>query len=159
MASPRRNALAVAAVLALAAALAIVPAALRRVQRPSDFYPTLADARRTADAGARLPPLLPPSAREIHAETDRATRRTFVRFAYDPADSTAMQAGLRRLPPAEVERLPVPRAGWSRWWRLAPQTLRGSQGERVHVYEAPPERGGGYLVLDPRTGTAYFWSR
>lgn len=153
----RRNTLAVFAVLALVAALALIPATCRRVQRPSAFYPTLQDARRARPDP--LPALVPPSAREIYAQRDRTTGRTFVHFAYDPADHAAMTAGLRRLPPEQVERLRVPEAGWSGWWRVTSRTLRGSQGERVEVYEAPPARGGGFLVLDPRTHTAHFWTR
>jgi len=138
-------------------ALALIPAYCREKVEPQSSYETLAAARRSPDANAWLPAFLPPSSRRIYERHGRYRR--FVRFEIDSTEVETMSASLTRLDSAAARRVPVPAAGWSAWWQLAPQTLQGGQGKQVRVYrvEQPP-RDRGYLVFDPRTSVGYYWS-
>lgn len=153
----RRNAALFFAVLAAVLALALLPAYCRREVEPESRYPSGAAARGAPDAAEWVPGFLPASAHDIFERHGRYRR--FVRFSLDSADVPALEAAMVRLDTAEVRRVPVPAAGWSPWWQIAPQTLQSGQGKQVRVYrvEAPP-RDRGYLVLDPRTLTAFYWS-
>jgi hypothetical protein len=85
--------------------------------------------------------------------------RRFVRFDVDSAALPAMTAAMVQLDTASARRVPVPVSGWTSWWRLAPQTLLSGQGKQVRVYRVEqPARDRGYLVFDPRTLTAFYWS-
>lgn len=153
----RRNVVMAFASLAAVLALAFLPALCRRQLEPEAHYADLAAARRSPDAAAWLPGFMPPSASDIHERHGRYRR--FVRFELDSTEVPLLTASMTRLDSAAARRVPVPVAGWSAWWQIAPQTLAGGQGKLVWVYriEAPP-RDRGYLVLDPRTLTGFFWS-
>jgi hypothetical protein len=142
---------------AVVVGLALLPAYCRSQLEPEAHYDSVIEARRAPDANDWLPGFVPASARDIHERHGRYRR--FVRFELDSADVPRLLAGRTRLDTAAVRRVPVPMAGWSGWWQIAPQTLQGGQGKQVWVYriEAPP-RDRGYLILDPRTLTAYYWS-
>lgn len=152
-----RNVVAAFTVLVAVLALSLIPAYCRDQVEPEAFYRTAAEARRAPDAAAWLPAFVPPEARAVWERHGRYRR--FVRFTVDSAAAARMTAGMVALDTARARAVPVPVSGWSPWWQLAPQTLQGGQGKQVRVYrvESPP-RDRGYLVLDPRTGTGYYWS-
>lgn len=138
-------------------ALALFPAYCREKVEPQSNYADLAAARRSPGSGEWLPGFLPASARRIYERHGRYRR--FVRFEIDSADVGPMAATLVRLDTAAARRVPVPVAGWSAWWQLAPQTLQSGQGKQVWVYRVEqPVRDRGYLVFDPRTSVGYYWS-
>lgn len=158
--SPRKkNAAVVAGIICALVALALIPALCARYERPqayADTYPQAREAGIVEMVERVRPGLLPPTAREIHHLRDERSGATWARFLFDPADTPRLTAGMRRLPPAEVEALEVPSPGASvQWWLLSSRTLRGGQGRQVQVYEAPE----GHLVIDPRSSTAYFWTK
>ena len=153
----RRNALYAFAALAAVLALGLLPAYCRNQVEPEARYPDAAAARRAPDAAEWVPTFLPSAATDIFERHGRYRR--FVRFQLDSAGAAGMESALVRLDTAAARRVPVPVAGWSPWWQLAPQTLQGGQGRQVHVYRVDsPARDRGYVVLDPRTRTAFYWS-
>ncbi|HEU0012841.1 MAG TPA: hypothetical protein VFQ45_04120 [Longimicrobium sp.] len=155
----RKNLRTLAGLVAAVAVIALVPATCRRVRQPAALYPTYEEARRAPLAPrATLPALVPATATQIHVRYNRDTGRRFVRFTYPERGMDAATAGLRRLPHAQVERLTVPTPGWSNWWLISSRTLRGSQGEHLHVFQVPDGPDRGWLALDPRTRHAYYWS-
>jgi hypothetical protein len=150
----RRNVRVGLLVLAAILVLALLPATCRMLVEPDAHHPTAADARA---AGAPLPAFVPGTARNLYER--HGDGRRFVRFALDSAAATAATAGMRRLPVEEVERLTLPTPGWSKWWPITSKTLSGSQGKILHVYAvASPPADRGYVAVDPRTWTAYYWS-
>lgn len=158
--SPRKkNAAALAGIACLLVALALIPALCARYERPpayADTYPQAQEAGIIERVQQVRPGLVPPTAREIHHLRDQATGTTWVRFLFDPADTPRVTAGMRPLSAAELEGLEVPSPGATvRWWLLSSRTLSGGQARQVKVYEAP----NGYLVIDPRSSTAYFWTK
>jgi hypothetical protein len=135
-----------------------VPVFYRRAQAPADHFPTYADARE-ANAAARglVPAFLPEGAEDIHTRTHRNAGWRIVRFAYPAGAEEQLAAGMRRVEPHELERIPVPTTGWDRWWPISSRTFQGRQGEFLDLYQVPDDRGGGFLALDPRTRLAYYW--
>ena len=157
----RRKNLKTMAILVVAiAVLALIPATYRRFQQPESFYATHVEAVRD-DAVERgdVPAFVPATATEIHARNNRDTGQRFVRFTTGEAEIAAATRGMRLLPRAEVEKVPVPSPGWSEWWPITSRTLSGTQGEYLKVYQIPSGPDRGYLAVDARTGHAYFWSR
>jgi hypothetical protein len=153
----RRNVAYAFGSLVVVVGLALLPAYCRSQVEPEAHYTTLAQARTDADADRWLPGFLPPSAADIYERHGRYRR--FVRFEVDSVDVAPLLSGMTQLDTAAARRVPAPMAGWSGWWPITPQTLQSGQGKQVKVYrvDAPP-RDRGYLVLDPRTLTAYYWS-
>jgi hypothetical protein len=138
-----------------------IPATVRRFQQPEERYEAYQQA---ADAKAvergQLPRFVPATATEIHTRHNRDTDQRFVRFTYASENElSAFTTGMRRVPQGEVERLLVPTPGWTRWWPITSRTLSGSQGERLLIWEIASGPDRGYLAADPRTSTAFFWSR
>lgn len=158
--SPRRkNAAALGGIVSMLVALALIPALCARYERPQAYADTYPQARGVGIA-ARVervrPGLIPPTAREIHHLHDERSGATWVRFLFDPADTPRVTRGMRRLSPEETKDVEVRSPGAAvRWWLLSSRTLSGGQGRQVQVYEAP----NGYLVVDPRSSTAYFWTK
>ena len=153
----RKNVVYAFAALGAVIALAVIPATCRETVEPQSSYADLAAARRSADAAEWIPGFLPASAHRIYERHGRYRR--FVRFEIDSTDVAGLSTALVRLDTAAARRVPVPIAGWSAWWQLAPQTLQSGQGKQVWVFrvQAPP-RDRGYLVFDPRTNVGYYWS-
>jgi hypothetical protein len=137
--------------------LALLPAYCRRELEPEAHYADAAAAHRSADAAEWIPELMPAAASDVYERHGRYRR--FVRFTVDSAGAAALTGALVRLDTAAARRVPVPVSGWTSWWPIVPQTLQSGQGKQVQVYrvERPP-RDRGYLVFDPRTLTAYYWS-
>jgi hypothetical protein len=154
----RRRSVALAfATTAAVLALALLPAYCRRRVEPEARYPTAAAALRSPDAAEWVPGFMPATARDIYER--HGPYRRFVRFTVDSAAAAGLEGALVRLDTAEARRVPVPVAGWSSWWQIAPQTLQTGQGRQVRVYRVDvPAKDRGYLVLDPRTLTAFYWS-
>lgn len=153
----RRSILYAFVVLFAVLALALLPAYCRRQVEPESAYPTAAAARRAPDAAEWLPAFLPPTATDIIER--HGPYRRFVRFQVDSATLPALEARLVALDTAEARQVPVPVSGWSPWWPITPQTLRTGQGKQVRVFRVDvPARDRGYLVLDPRTLVAYYWT-
>ena len=153
----RRRARVLLMALFAALALAFFPAWCMRYEVPESYHATYAEAPRESGI---FPALMPPSAREIRARHDPDGGARWVRFVYAPADLPAMTRGARRLPEAEVKALadrmrPPP---YTRWWQINPGTLRGSQGRRLEVYEIEQGPDRGWLAVDARTESAFFWS-
>lgn len=155
MNEPRRRSNTAVFLLAAAAiaVIALVPAVCGQLARPSEHYPTRAEAARRA--AVPLPALVPPSATEIYDRRDAAAGARWLRFTFAERDVPAMTTGLRRLTVEQAGEVEVPNPGWSDWWLLSSRTLSGGQGKQLQVWEA----GDAYLVLDPRTRTAYWWTR
>jgi hypothetical protein len=151
----RRNIITAFVVLAAVALFIAIPYTARRVQQPETFYATHAEA---VGARAGVPRFVPATATEIHARSNRGQR--FVRFDVQPAAAPAITQGMQRLrTEAELERVPVPSPGWSKWWLITSRTLTGGQAEYLEVYQIPSGPDRGYLALDPRTRHGYYWSR
>lgn len=157
----RRNIITVFAVVAGVLLLAAIPATYRRFQQPEALYATHAQAvQAQAVERGDVPGFVPATATQIHARHNRDTDQRFARFSYPPAEVPAITAGMQRLSTEqELERVPVPSPGWSKWWLITSRTLTGGQGEYLEVYRIPSGPDRGYLVLDPRTRHGYFWSR
>lgn len=156
----RRNLRTMLVVAIAVAVLAAIPAVYRRFQQPEARYPTHAQA--VSDGAVErgdVPGFVPATAAAILARRNRSTGQRFVRFDYDPAELPAIVRGMRQVPHAEMERVDVPTPGWSRWWLITSRTLSGGQSEYLSLYEIPAGPDRGYLVVDPRTRHAYFWSR
>lgn len=140
----------VAGVVLLAVAL---PPLLRRVARPETHHDAYAAARAAAPAG-EFPALVPATATDVWQRHERATGRTWIRFTAPDADLTGATAGLSRVPADSLDTVPVRSPGWAKWWLVSDRTLSSSsQGKHLEVYRAGP----GFLVLDRRTATAYYW--
>lgn len=156
----RKNVRTLLVVSVLLIGAGFIPATVRRIQQPEERYETYREASdaRAVERGS-LPRFVPATATAIHTRNNRDTGQRFVRFDYTPAELGAVTAGMRRVPQAEVERLLVPTPGWSRWWPITSRTLSGSQGERLQVWEIASGADEGYLAVDPRTDTAFYWSR
>ena len=148
------------AILWMIAGLVVIGAALpplwSRLEQPRSRYAAYQDAV-AAGAVTRglLPRRLPPSATEIYEKHFSDADHHWARFRFHPADTARMLAGLTPLPQAQVERLQIPSPGWASWWMLDPGMTTSSQGKRVRFYRAED----GWLAVDPRTSTAYFWTR
>ncbi len=157
----RRNIITVFAVLAGILVLAAIPYTYRQFQQPEALYATHAEAVRTqAVERGDVPGFVPATATQIHARRNRDTDQRFVRFSYQPTEAPAITAGMQRVSTeAELERVPVPSPGWSKWWLVTSRTLTGGQGEYLEVYHIPAGPDRGYLALDPRTLHGYYWSR
>lgn len=155
----RRNIITAFIVLAAVALFIAIPYTLRRIQQPETLYATHAEAT-SAQAVERgdVPRFIPATATQIHTRSNRGQR--FVRFDFQPAEVPAITRGMQRLrTEAELERVPVPSPGWSKWWLITSRTLTGGQAEYLEVYQVPPGPDSGYLALDPRTRHGYYWSR
>lgn len=157
----RRNVITVFIVLAAVALLAMIPATYRRFQQPEALYPTHAQAvQAQAVERGDVPRFVPATATQIHARHNRDTGQRFVRFDYQPAELPAITAGMQRVSgEQEMENVPVPSPGWSKWWLITRRTLTGGQGKYLEVYHIPAGPDRGYLAVDPRTRHGYFWSR
>lgn len=156
----RKNIITAVVVMALVLGFAMIPATYRRFQQPEALYPTHAEAvAGQAVQRGDVPAFIPATATQIHARHNRDTGQRFVRFDYKPAELPGIVRGMRRIPPAELERVTVPTPGWSKWWLITSRTLSGGQAEYLEVYEIPAGADRGYLAVDPRTEHAYFWSR
>ena len=154
----KRNVITAVVVLAAVLLLALIPATYRRFQQPEALYPTHAEAAEAVAAGD-VPRFIPATATQIHARHNRDTGQRFVRFDFQPAEVPAITRGMQRLSTeAELERVPVPTPGWSKWWLITSRTLTGGQSEYLQVYRIPSGPDRGYLALDPRTRHGYFWS-
>lgn len=158
--SPRKkNAAALAGIASMLVALALIPALCARYERPpayADTYPQAQQAGIVAAVERLRPGLVPPTAREIHLLRDERSGAAWVRFLFDPAHVAQVTRGMRPLAPEETKDVEVRSPGASvQWWLLSSRTLSGGQGKQVQVFEAP----NGYLVVDPRSSTAYFWTR
>jgi hypothetical protein len=157
----RKNIITAFVVMAGVALFALVPATMRRFQQPVSIYATHAEAvaDRAVDRGD-VPRFIPASATQIHARHNRDTGQRFVRFDYPPAELPAFVRGMQRLQgDKELERVPVPSPGWSKWWLITSRTLTGGQAEYLQVYRIPSGPDRGYLAVDPRTLHGYYWSR
>jgi len=157
----RRNVITAVVVLAGVLLFVAIPATFRRFQQPVSIYPTHAEA--VADGAVErgdVPRFIPPTATQIYARNNRDTGQHFVRFDYQPAELPAIVQGMQRLrTEQELERVPVPSPGWSKWWLITSRTLTGGQGEYLEVYHVPSGPDRGYLAVDPRTRHGYYWSR
>jgi hypothetical protein len=152
----RRNVVMFVAFAAVALLVGLYPTVCTYIDQPQGFWPAYAQAPKTgADA---MPPLVPPSATEIHTRRDDGQRLHWVRFTYAEADHARMTAGLRRLTLNEARAVDVVGPGFTPWWTLNPRTMLGKAGNRLEAYEVagPPH---GYLFLDPLSRTAFYWSR
>jgi hypothetical protein len=156
----RKNLKTMAILIVAILVLAAIPATYRNFQQPENFYATHAEAvaNRAVERGD-VPGFVPATATEIHARNNRDTGQRFVRFDITDAELPAVTRGMRLLPHAEVEKVPVPTPGWSEWWPITSRTLSGTQGEYLKVYEIASGPDRGYLAVDSRTQHAYFWSR
>ena len=140
---------------AITVALALYPSVCTYLDQPQDYWPAYAAAPRS---GAHaLPPLVPASATEIH--TRRAPRGDlyWLRFTFAPADHDRMTAGLRRLTLNEARALQIDGPTFTPWWTVNQRTMLGRAGQRLEVYPLPG--GSAWLVLDPASSTAFYWSR
>lgn len=157
----RKNVITAFAVLALVALVAMIPATYRRFQQPETLYATHGEAvAAQAVQRGEVPRFIPATATQIHARHNRDTGQRFVRFDYQPAEAPAITRGMQRLSTeAELERVPVPSPGWSKWWLITSRTLTGGQAQYLEVYHIPSGPDRGYLALDPRTRHGYYWSR
>lgn len=136
-------------------ALALYPSVCTYLDQPQGYWPAYAAAPRAgADA---LPPLVPPSAAEIHTRRDARGALYWLRFKFAPADHDRMVAGLRRLTLNEARALPVTAPTFTPWWTVNERTMLGRAGNRLEVYALPA--GNAWLVLDPASSTAFYWSR
>lgn len=151
----RRN---IALLLVLGAAALIVgliPGMCASGNQPEVYAPTMSQV--PANAAVRLPAWVPATAREVHARTDRSSGGRWVRFAFNPADTERMTAGMRPLTAPETQALVPTGPGFSPWWTLNERTMMGSQGKKLRGWEVgAPDAG--YLVVDPRTSSAFFWT-
>ena len=156
----RRNLKTMLVVIIAIAVLAMIPALYRRFQQPSSLYPTYAAAvSEGAVQRGDIPSFVPATAAQIHARHNRDTGQRFVRFDYEPEALPSIVRGMRQIPHAQMENVNVPTPGWSKWWLITSRTLSGGQSEYLSLYEIPAGADRGYLVVDPRTRHAYFWSR
>jgi hypothetical protein len=132
-----------------------LPPLWAREQQPRSAFATYADARRAGamDRGL-MPRRLPASATEIYEKHFTGAGHHWVRFRFGSQDSAALVAGLTPLTPEQVKRLDIPSPGWATWWLLDQGVTTSSQGKRVVFYRAED----GWLMVDPRTRTAYFWT-
>lgn len=152
----RKNVILFVSLAAIVFLVALFPTVCTYVEQPQAFYPTAAEARIRPDG--YLPTLIPPSATEIHERRDGGSGRVWSRFRFEPADMDRMTAGLRRVPLEEVPRVPVRTPSFTAWWTINPGTLTGSQRRHLRVYEVTGDDAG-WLVVDPRSRLAYYWSR
>ncbi|HEX8691704.1 MAG TPA: hypothetical protein VF746_04740 [Longimicrobium sp.] len=152
----RRNLVLFLALAALVLGVGLCTTVRARAVQPEVFYPTAAEARVRPDG--YLPTLLPPSATEIYERHDRETGRVWARFRFAPADLERMTTGLRRLSLDEARALEITGPAFTPWWTINPRTLLGSQGPRLRVYEVGGDAAG-WLVVDPRTDLAFYWTR
>jgi hypothetical protein len=151
----RRNRAVLWLIAGLVAIGMVLPPLWSRAQQPRSSYATYEQARRAgAIGGGLLPRRLPPSATEIHEKHFAGGGHRWVRFRYDPADAPRMLAGLQALPPPQVQRLRIPSPGWAGWWLLDQGVTTSKQGAHLRFYRAED----GWLAVDPRTSTAYFWT-
>lgn len=148
----RRNVRTLLVLAALVALVALLPGTCRRYTSPDATYPTAAEAVRRGE----LPAFVPAGARDVHIRHNPRTGRLFARFDFDSAWVAEMTAGMRPVPPAEKENVPVPGAGWASWFPITERTFSGRQGEYLDVYQVVPDAG--WLALDERTGHAYYWT-
>lgn len=157
----RRNIVTAFVALFAILALAAIPATFRTIRQPEALYPTHAEAvREKAVQRGDVPGFVPGTATQIHARNNRDSGQRFVRFSFQPAEVPAITRGMQRLrTEQELERVPVPSPGWSKWWLITSRTLTGGQGKYLEVYRIPSGPDRGYLALDPRTGHGYYWSR
>lgn len=132
----------------------LLPTMCVRYEQPQAFYPTY----RNVPAENFLPSFVPPSAREIHAQREPDTGHRWVRFAFDSTDMARVTAGLRRLPPEEVDRLTPTPPALSTWWQLNPNTFSEKRSRRMPVYRAEGEDAG-WLAIDPGNFVAFYWTR
>jgi hypothetical protein len=65
-----------------------------------------------------------------------------------------MLAGLAPLPRPQVERLSIPGPGWAPWWMLDSGMTTSSAARHLRFYRAED----GWMAIDPRSRTAYFWA-
>lgn len=152
----RKNVLLFVALAAAVFAVAMLPTVCSYTQQPEAFYATAAQAPLRPDG--HLPTLIPPSATDIHERRDRGSGRVWSKFRFEPADLERMTAGLRRLSEDEARRLAIPQPSFTPWWTMNPGTLQGSQRRYLRVYEVAGDDAG-WLVVDPRSRLAYYWSR
>jgi hypothetical protein len=157
----RRNIITAFVALVAILGLAAIPAVFRSFQQPERLYETHAAAvQARAVQEGEIPGFIPATATRIHTRNNRQTGQRFVRFDFQPAEVPAITRGMQRLKTeAELERVPVPSAGWNKWWLITSRTLTGGQAEYLEVYHIPSGPDRGYLALDPRTRHGYFWSR
>lgn len=157
----RRNIITAFVVLAGVLLFAAIPYSFRKIQQPEALYETHAQAvSEQAVARGDVPAFIPATATQIHARHNRDTGQRFVRFDYALEEAPAITRGMKRLATeAELERVPVPSPGWSKWWLITARTLTGGQAAYLQVYHIPSGPDRGYLALDPRTRHGYFWSR
>ncbi|HEU4452346.1 MAG TPA: hypothetical protein VFR81_04770 [Longimicrobium sp.] len=152
----RRNVVLFVALAAIVFAIALLPTVCAYTEQPEAFYATAAEAPRRPDGF--LPVLIPPSATEIHERRDKGSGRVWAKFQFALSDVERMTAGLRRLSEDEARGLNVPQPSFTAWWTMNPGTLQGSQRRHLRVYEVPGDDAG-WLVVDPRSRLAYYWSR
>ncbi len=158
--SPRKKkAATVAGIACMLVALALIPALCARQARPQEYADTYTQAQEAGIVAAveRVRPgLIPPTSREIHHIRHEPTGAAWVRFLFDPALTAQVTRGMRQLSADEMKNVQVRSPGAAvQWWLLSSRTLSGGQGKQVRAYEAPD----GYLVIDPRSSTAYYWTR
>jgi hypothetical protein len=152
----RKNVVLFVALAAMVFAIALLPTVCSYVAQPEAFYETAARAPRRPDGF--LPVLIPPSATEIHERRDQGSGRVWSKFRFDITELEGMTRGLRRLSEDEARRLQVPQPSFTAWWTMNPGTLQGSQRRHLRVYEVTGDDAG-WLVVDPRSRLAYYWSR
>ena len=152
----RRNLVLLLVLGALTLAAGLFPTVCSYVEQPEQFYATYAEAPRRPDGF--LPTLVPPSATEIHERRDSDSGRVWARWKFDPAERERMVAGLRPLSLDEAKRLVVEPPAFTAWWTINPRTMQTSQGRKIQVYEVPGDDQG-WLVVDPRSNLAFYWSR
>lgn len=133
----------------------LIPPLWARYQQPRGSFATYADAAAAgALADGRLPPWTPPSAREIYEKRVSGTSRRWVRFRYEPRDSTRLLSALQPLTPEQARRVSIPSPGWATWWPISDETKESKQLNWLRFYRAAP----GYVAIDPRTRTLFYWT-
>jgi hypothetical protein len=137
-------------------AVALYPSVCTYIDQPQGYWPAYAAA---PHAGAEaLPALVPPSATEIHTRRDaRGDGLYWLRFNFAPADHARLVAGLRRLSLNEARALVIDGPTFTPWWTVNQRTMLGRAGQRLEVYTLPGGRA--WLVVDPASNTAFYWSR
>lgn len=156
----RKNLKTMALVIVALAVLAAIPATYRMFQQPESSFRTHAEA--VTDGAVQrgdVPGFVPATATHIFLRRNRQTEQRFVRFDFTPAELPGIVRGMRQVPHEQMEKVNVPTPGWSKWWLVTSRTLSGGQSEYLSLYEIPAGADRGYLVVDPRTRHAYYWSR
>lgn len=151
----RRNVVLFVTFAAIAVFVGLVPTVCTYVLQPQGYWPRYAQAPRAGPDA--LPPLVPPSATEIHTRHDNSEHMRWVRFTFAARDHGRVTAGLRRLPLNEARALPITGPGFTPWWTVNERTMLGKAGDRLEVYQLPGRTA--WLVVDPASSSGFYWSR